>query len=703
MYKLAVKRTLVGDKVWLQLECNLETLRGHWIEFTYTAPADRAVYRPLMRATLSAGKGSDEPLYIDQVMRAPIRGAASWIGYLPKTTQMLLIQPGRFSDDSGFQLTTLKRIGLFSLLKALAKRDLGLSLLVAGTWLLGRREEARQMIRETLLAPQNRNEPFPVPGVLPEQTKTIRSARPPRSRFVLFVDAPQGRLDEGWFSFEREQIALGHAVHCLALDLRLLGSEAFSSRLVADIGHFLRLTNSRPGWTGSATNAVPDEVVWIVFLAEDEQLHPRFCASVEDVIQNQTDVKAIYGDLWRLRPSRSKIEKPTFGNRSVVFEAPPSGGVPVYVGLGQEADLLLNPDWSPYAFNNRREGFPTLLVRAELALLALEQPLSGHPRRRLEQMLIDEPRTALAHVPRPLTARVITPAAPSIILPEPTPLSVLPEEAPISIIIPTRDRLDVLKPCLESVFEKTVATRFNVVLVDNGTTDPEVLTYYHALTQAYPVRLIDRPGAFNFSWLCNEGAKVASGQILVFLNNDTMVKSPYWLIRLASLAALPRIGAVGPRLLYADGTIQHEGVVVGMGGLAGHLYRKLRPDEPAPGAMLFPGFGVQREVSAVTGACLAVARSKFDHVGGFNAEDLPVDLNDIDFCLRLGECGFTNLIVPNIELFHYESQSRGVTGKPFSVYRRERDFFRKRWSHVIQHDPDFHPALSLYASAPQLD
>jgi GT2 family glycosyltransferase len=201
-----------------------------------------------------------------------------------------------------------------------------------------------------------------------------------------------------------------------------------------------------------------------------------------------------------------------------------------------------------------------------------------------------------------------------------------------------------------------------------------------------------RPGRFNFSWLCNEGAAAARGDALVFLNNDIEVTEPGWLRALLAWVDRPGVGAVGARLSYPGRSgVQHDGVVLGIGGFAGHVYAR-RPREGWDGNDDAP-----RRVSAVTGACLAVMRAKFEAVGGFDAVDLPVDLSDVDLCLKLDQAGWGSLLVPTSRLIHRESATRGDAVKPFKQYGRERRVFRERWGERLRDDPFYHPALSLWS------
>jgi GT2 family glycosyltransferase len=224
-----------------------------------------------------------------------------------------------------------------------------------------------------------------------------------------------------------------------------------------------------------------------------------------------------------------------------------------------------------------------------------------------------------------------------------------------------------------------------LVLVDNGTTDPETRTLVERLSADADVRVLrdDRP--FNWAELNNAGAQVAAGEILLFLNNDVEARRPGWLAPLCAQALRPDVAAVGARLLYPDGRLQHCGIVIGLSGAAGHPLVGL-PGE-APGYL---GMAIaRRECSAVTGACLATRRAVFDELGGFD-ESLGVDLNDVDYCLRAGTRGYRTLYEPRAELVHHESPSRGTAGGVGDVVR-----FVERWKGYIREgDRFFNPHLT---------
>lgn len=265
----------------------------------------------------------------------------------------------------------------------------------------------------------------------------------------------------------------------------------------------------------------------------------------------------------------------------------------------------------------------------------------------------------------------------------------------VTVIVPTRDRVDLLAPCLDSLLRKSLYPQFDVIVVDNDSVEPRTQSLLQAL-QAKDARLkvLHKPGPFNFSALSNAGARAAQGDFLVFLNNDTEIVTPDWIERLLYFAAAPDVGAVGAKLLYPRGGVQHVGVVLGMGGVAGHFGAGL--DENARGWM---GRNVSpHETSAVTGACMMIERRKFDGVGGFDEVDLPVELNDVDLCLRLAARGWRTICNAQTILIHRQSASRrGGAVRLQRVYEMERRAFCARWRALVRDDPHFHPGLSLYA------
>jgi len=269
----------------------------------------------------------------------------------------------------------------------------------------------------------------------------------------------------------------------------------------------------------------------------------------------------------------------------------------------------------------------------------------------------------------------------------------LPETAPlVSIIVPTRDAVNLLRQCVESVLGKTAYPRFEVLVVDNQSTDPATLAYLAQVANHSLVRVLRYDQPFNFSAITNFAAGEARGEALCLLNNDTEVISPDWLDEMAGHLAQPGVGAVGARLLYPDGTVQHAGVTVGPGGGADHLHAHSQRGDPGYCNRAM----VAQELSAVTAACLLTWKHLHQRLGGFNENDLPVAFNDVDFCLRLQEAGYRVIYTPHAELFHYESATRGREDSWSKRRRaaRELRYLRRRWAARLRHDPYYNPNLS---------
>jgi GT2 family glycosyltransferase len=267
----------------------------------------------------------------------------------------------------------------------------------------------------------------------------------------------------------------------------------------------------------------------------------------------------------------------------------------------------------------------------------------------------------------------------------------LPAEPPlVSIIIPTRDAADLLRNCVGSILELTDYPTIEILIVDNGSTDSTALAWLSHFERDDRVRVLRRPGPFNYPALNNAAAREAAGDVLLLLNNDTVVMAPGWLREMVSHVVRPDVGAVGAKLYYADGRVQHAGVVMGCGDMVSHQLRLSQPGDPGPQGEL----ALTRTVLAVTGACLAVRRSVFLAVGGLD-ETLTVAFNDIDFCLRLNDHGYRVVWTPFAELYHLESASRGAENSPEKRDRmlRELDVIRGRWSADMGSDPFHNPNI----------
>ncbi|MDR7194156.1 glycosyltransferase family 2 protein [Luteimonas terrae] len=273
----------------------------------------------------------------------------------------------------------------------------------------------------------------------------------------------------------------------------------------------------------------------------------------------------------------------------------------------------------------------------------------------------------------------------------------IPEPQPrVSLLIPTRDRVDLLRQCVDSILQRTAYRNYEIVIVDNGSVEPDTLDYFKRITRQSNVRVLAYDAPFNYSKINNFGAEHSEGEIIGLLNNDVEVISPHWLTEMVSHANRIEIGVVGAMLYYPNDTIQHAGVVLGIGGVAGHSYVGMPRGYPGDKHRA----GLVQSVSAVTAACALVRRSVFEEVGGLD-EELVVAFNDVDFCIRVREAGYRNLWTPFAELYHHESATRGYenTHEKIERFKREERFMKSRWGRALAQDPYYNVNFSL-TSAP---
>ena len=262
-----------------------------------------------------------------------------------------------------------------------------------------------------------------------------------------------------------------------------------------------------------------------------------------------------------------------------------------------------------------------------------------------------------------------------------------------SIIIPTKNNHNMLRKCINSILEVTPPDIFELLIVNNQTDDSDTIEYYEEIKNEKNAKIINFDAPFNFSSINNYASNFSKGNILVFLNDDTEVLSKNWLQELISDAQRPDVGAVGAKLLYPDHTYQHAGIVLGYCLVAGEMMKGLSSSHPGQ----MQRANLKHNVSAVTGACLAVEKEKFDEVGGFDEVNLKVAFNDVDLCLRLLKLGYRTLYNPNVVLHHYESYSRGADDTPAKKLRFESEinYMLAKWSKIIDNDPCYNPNLSL--------
>ena len=264
----------------------------------------------------------------------------------------------------------------------------------------------------------------------------------------------------------------------------------------------------------------------------------------------------------------------------------------------------------------------------------------------------------------------------------------------ISIIIPNKDHIDDLELCLFSLTKKSTYRNYEVLVVENNSVQEETLAYYEKLTARYPkVRVLKWEKEFNYSAINNFAAKEAKGDYFLFLNNDVEILTPQWLEEMLQVCQQEKVAAVGAKLYYPDDTIQHAGVVLGLGGIAGHIMCRASREDPG----YFGRMISVQEISAVTAACMMVRKSDFDAVGGFD-ETFQVAFNDIDLCMKFVAAGKKIVFTPYAELYHYESKSRGLEDTPEKQFRFDKEIsrFKEKWGTRLEAgDPYYSPNLSV--------
>nr|WP_236844631.1 glycosyltransferase family 2 protein [Bordetella sp. 15P40C-2] len=269
----------------------------------------------------------------------------------------------------------------------------------------------------------------------------------------------------------------------------------------------------------------------------------------------------------------------------------------------------------------------------------------------------------------------------------------LPDARPlVSIIIPTRDGLQHLQRCIESLVTLTSYERYEIIVVDNQSVDPNTLSYLGEIARSPNVRLLPFDEPFNYSKINNYAVAQANGELICLLNNDTEVITPDWLGEMVSRLLQEGVGAVGAKLLYGNGTVQHGGDTVGPGGCANHLHSGIGRDDPGYCGRAL----VAQDLSAVTAACLLTKKSVYQALGGLNEVQLTVAFNDVDYCLRVRDAGYRVVWTPHALLYHHESVTRGKDTNPEQIARAraEVEYMRTRWAHLMHHDPFYNPNLN---------
>ncbi|TNC09340.1 glycosyltransferase [Methylobacterium terricola] len=418
----------------------------------------------------------------------------------------------------------------------------------------------------------------------------------------------------------------------------------------------------------------------VVLTAPGHRLHPGAATAIAEAFAADSGLAALYGDALVLGP----------------------GGRPLLPVLRPafDPDYLLSADYI---------GPVVAVRRPVLDRLGLDPSLPGTEAADLLLRLAGENADAVRHLPRPLSTWAPFAAAPSEdwararrnlaerhlagaghvdgtgVL---SLRRAIPAPPLATIIIPTRDRVELLRACIASIRAHTEWPSLDIIVCDNDSRHPRTLAYLKHLRDE-GVRVLPSPGPFNFAAMNNRAAAEARGGLLVFVNNDVVAFQADWLRRMAEEALRPDVGAVGAKLLDERERIQHGGIVLGTGGLVTHAHRHF------PGAA--PGYlaslQATHRVSAVTAACLAVEAQKFRAVGGFDEAAFAVDFNDVDLCLRLEAAGYRTLMVPGAVLYHHEAASRRWTPEARVRHEDEVARLRARWGARLENDPWYHPAF----------
>jgi len=360
---------------------------------------------------------------------------------------------------------------------------------------------------------------------------------------------------------------------------------------------------------------------------------------------------------------------------------------------GERSDWRFKPAWSPNLLASADYIGQSMLTRRDTV-----QALGGwraEPGRAYHHDLVRrltqnaEPR-AVVHLAKLLVHAPAETDSPSEIQPSRTGFA-SGSEPRVSLIIPTRDGADVLETCIGSIRTGTRYPNYEIIIIDNGSVEEKTRELFGKLSSDGSIRILAMAGPFNFSKLNNSAVVQTTGDIIGLVNNDIEVTHEDWLDEMVSLALRPQAGCVGAKLLYPDGRIQHAGIVIGLGGVAGHAHRFARADDPG----YLNRLRRVQNVSAVTAACLVVRKQVFEEVGGLD-EGLTVAFNDVDFCLRVRAAGYLNLWTPFAELIHHESASRGRDLTPAKARRFADEYatMQRRWGAELLSDPYYSPHLT---------
>lgn len=652
-----------SSPAWLSIPNFLEVCGRNWFSIRYASSFFDRPVRPLLRFRTQAGRD------ITYIINAPVLGTAEWIGRVPDNATSVSICATDRLGPFAFRIEKAQPVSKYSL----ASRNVAAAVSRSRRLATSRRSDAWQF-EVDLYKIANR--------AMPLANYSLWTRRFRRAPELYGLDRPRS----DWTNGPTFSIVMP------------IGPTTRPRLLQTTINSLLQQFYHRWSLIACIENGAPDHALRVY---RDNAAHDGRLHEIDLPLFSHTDIDA---DWFAVMSPGDTLENFALGAMAEeVFRRPATrllySDEDAISERGQAHSPLLKPDWSPtFQHASNYIGRLTCIRKDALVASGVSDPriMTQREYDTLRDVLACLSAPEIAHVQRVLYRRQdqASPRQQRM-----TATSTSPETTALpdaTIVVVTKDRADLLRTCLHGIQHQTDYPDLNIVIVDNGSTEKDTLALLASLKSDNRVLILERPGPFNFSALCNEGARLSKSQLLVFLNNDVEMRDRHWLRRLAKVAVRPDVGVAGATLLYPGGRIQHAGVTLGLGTVAGHLYSGASANH----AEYLSHLTADREVSAVTAACCAIERTKFEKLGGFDEINLPVEFNDIDLCLRAMEQGWSNICVSNAILVHHESETRGVA--PSTAYEVERSYFMQRWLHVIRNDPFFHPALSMFALQPSL-
>jgi len=440
---------------------------------------------------------------------------------------------------------------------------------------------------------------------------------------------------------------------------------------------------------------------WLLCLTNREPLDPVIANAIADVADERVRFTGpepeLFGEwVTRLTPGDLVHEAALFAVAEMIVSWPNAAVVYTdhdHVGPdGRFMDPHMKPDWNPDLLSGMDYFGVLTAYRSDLWEVHATAETSAHDL--ALRATTDLGPGQVVHIPHVLVSVGISGDGSHLIPATVRVARRLPQPPPrVSVIIPTRDQGRMLERCLTTLREHTDYPDLELVIVDHETTEVKALQVIDDLSRRMNSRIIRFSGPFNFAAMANRAAEVATGEVLVLLNNDTEIVDPGWLTEMVAEVSRPEVGVVGAMLLFGNGTVQHAGVNPGVGGLMGHGHKHRSVNDPG----YFGRLTVTHEVAAVTGACLAIEEATWRLLGGLDEKHLAVAYNDIDLCLQARQADLRVVFTPHARLIHHESVSRGIDEDPDRNQRlgREVEVMRGRWGDLLNSDPAYSPNLSL--------